>query len=123
MCLALVRPHLGYRILLWVPQDERDMDMTERVQQRATKMMKELHHLSCKERLRALWLFSLKQTAQRGSYQCVQIPAGRVQRRQNSLFSGAHFQDHRQWAQTETQEVPSEQQKTLFLSALRVTEC
>jgi len=38
--------------------------------------------------------------------QCVEIPEGRVQRRRSqSFFSGA---------QTEAQEVPSEQQETLF---------
>ena len=46
--------------------------------------------------------------------QCEQIPEGRVQRRQNqALFSGAQWQDNRQWAQTETQEV-LEHQETFF---------
>jgi len=40
---------------------------------------------------------------------------GRVQRGwSQALFSGAQCQDQRQWAQTETQEVPSERQEMLF---------
>ena len=34
-----------------------------------------------------------------------------------ALFSGAKCQDNRQWAQTETQEAPSEHQETLFQCA------
>lgn len=41
------------------PQYQRDMDIMERVQQRATKMMKGLEHLTYEERLRELGLLSL----------------------------------------------------------------
>ena len=50
---VLVRPHLEYSIQMWSPQYRRDMDLLERVQRRATKMIQEMEHLSNEDRLRA----------------------------------------------------------------------
>ena len=58
---SLVRPHLEYYSVVWSPHTQRNINMLERVQRRATKMILRSRNSNYEEWLTKLDLFLLEQ--------------------------------------------------------------
>ena len=63
---TLVRPHLEYGNIVWGPFNRSDQLLVERVQRRATKLVRDIRHLPYQDRLKSLKLPSLHYRRQRG---------------------------------------------------------
>lgn len=96
--------HTWSDVQCWAHQHKRDTELLERVRKRASKMNERLEHPSPKGRLKEQRLFSLEK---RMNDQVNHIHGNKyleMHRGWNqALFSGAQWQDNRQWAPSDTQ--------------------
>ena len=63
---SMVQPHLGYSVQFWTPHLKKDIIELEKVQKRATKMIKGMEHHRYEGRLQQLGLFSLEKKKAKG---------------------------------------------------------
>lgn len=96
--------------------------MLELVQQKISKMIMELEHLTCEKKLRELWLFHLEKIQVGGL--STYTNTLRVQGRElQALWMWYPVMRERQWTQIETEQIPFRHKKTLISWMLRLVKC
>ena len=84
---TIVRPTLEYCNAVWRPTYLKDQDLLEKVQQRATRLIPDVKHLSYEERLKTLKLPSLEYRRQRADLlQIYKIMHGLEAVERNDIF-------------------------------------
>ena len=85
---AYVRPHLDYCIQAVGPQAVKDLDLLEKVQRRASKLVKGLKHMPYPDRLKRLKMPTMKQRMQRGDLiEVYKIMTGKLCTKRDKFFT------------------------------------
>ena len=85
-----VRCHMEYCVQAWNPYYRKDIDILEKIQRRATRMVPVLRHLSYSDRLQRLKLTSLEDRRQRGDLiEAYKIISGKENVRCDKFFKMA----------------------------------